>query len=63
MFKFLRISPFVIVSGSPPLLLIITAQPAEEASKLVLPKGTNYCDTCFFVNFNNFIMGNKAIIF
>ena len=44
MFKFLRISPFVIVSGSPPLLLIITAQPAEEASKLVLPKGSSHLE-------------------
>ena len=32
--------PSVIVSGRPPLLLIITAQPLLAASKLDLPKGS-----------------------
>ena len=31
---------FVTVSGKPPLLLIITAHPLLEASRLVLPKGS-----------------------
>ena len=39
-----KISPFVIVSGKPPLSLIITAQPADEASKLVLPKGSSHLE-------------------
>ena len=33
-----------IVSGKPPLLLIITAQPFDEASKLVLPKGSSHLE-------------------
>ena len=32
----------VTVSGNPPLLVIITAQPLAEASKLVLPKGSSH---------------------
>ena len=32
--------PLVIVSGRPPLFVIITAQPQLEASKLVLPNGS-----------------------
>ena len=38
-FKFSRILASVTVSGNPPLLVIITAQPFADASKLVLPKG------------------------
>ena len=38
--SFFKIIPFVIVSGSPPLLLIITAHPLLAASKLDLPKGS-----------------------
>ncbi len=40
--NFFKIIPFVIVSGKPPLLLIITAQPFAEASKLDLPKGSSH---------------------
>jgi hypothetical protein len=36
--------PLVIVSGKPPLLLIITAQPFEDASKLVLPNGSSHLE-------------------
>ena len=32
------------VSGSPPLLLIITAEPLLEASRLVLPNGSSQDD-------------------
>ena len=32
------------VSGKPPLLVIITAQPFAEASKLVLPKGSSHLE-------------------
>ena len=32
--------PFVIVSGSPPLLEIITPHPRLDASRLVLPNGS-----------------------
>ena len=39
-----NIMPLVIVSGKPPLLLIITAQPFEEASKLVLPSGSSHLE-------------------
>ena len=39
-----KIFPFVIVSGNPPLLLIITAHPFDEASKLVLPKGSSHLE-------------------
>ena len=42
MFRSFNITPFVIVSGKPPLLLIITAQPADDASKLVLPNGSSH---------------------
>ena len=38
----LRIIPLVIVSGKPPLLLMITAQPFAAASKLDLPKGSSH---------------------
>tara|TARA_B100001741_G_scaffold295605_1_gene278818 strand:- start:434 stop:595 length:162 start_codon:yes stop_codon:yes gene_type:complete len=36
--------PFVIVSGKPPLPLIITAQPLDAASKLVRPKGSSHLE-------------------
>ena len=42
--RFFSIIPFVIVSGRPPLLLIITAQPLDAASKLVLPKGSSHLE-------------------
>ena len=42
--SFFKIIPFVIVSGNPPLLLIITAQPLDAASKLVLPKGSSHLE-------------------
>jgi len=42
--KFFNIFAFVIVSGNPPLLVIITAQPLAEASKLVLPKGSSHLE-------------------
>ena len=38
--KLSNIIPLVIVSGKPPLLVIITAQPQLDASKDVLPKGS-----------------------
>ena len=40
--KFLTITPFVIVSGKPPLFETTTAQPRLDASKLVLPKGSSH---------------------
>ena len=42
--SFFRIIPSVIVSGKPPLLLIITAQPLLLASKLDLPKGSSHLE-------------------
>ena len=39
--NFDRIIAFVTVSGSPPLLVITTAQPLAAASKLVLPNGSS----------------------
>ena len=42
--RFLNIIPLVIVSGSPPLLEIITAQPRLDASRLVLPKGSSHLE-------------------
>ena len=42
--SFFSIRPFVIVSGKPPLLLIITAHPFAAASKLVLPKGSSHLE-------------------
>ena len=44
MLRFFNIRPLVIVSGKPPLLLIITAHPAEAASRLVLPKGSSHLE-------------------
>ena len=38
------ITPSVIVSGNPPLLLIITAHPFAAASKLDLPKGSSHLE-------------------
>ena len=40
----LRIIADLEVSGKPPLLLIITADPLLAASKLVLPKGSSHLD-------------------
>ena len=37
-----RIFALVTVSGNPPLLVIITAQPQAEASRLVLPNGSSH---------------------
>ena len=34
----------VTVSGKPPLLVIITAHPLADASKLVLPKGSSHLE-------------------
>ena len=47
----------VIVSGNPPLFVIITAQPLAEASKLVLPKGSSHLEqaTVILVFLNIFI--------
>ena len=42
--SFLKIIALEIVSGKPPLLLIITAHPLLEASKLVLPKGSSHLE-------------------
>ena len=42
--RFFKITPLVSVSGNPPLLLIITAQPLAEASRLVLPKGSYHLE-------------------
>ena len=46
-----NIIPSVIVSGNPPLLLIITAHPLLLASKLDLPKGSSHREqaTAIFV--------------
>ena len=38
--SFFKIIAALVVSGRPPLLLIITADPLLAASKLVLPKGS-----------------------
>ena len=43
-FNCFKITPFVIVSGNPPLLLIMTAHPFDEASRLVLPKGSSHLE-------------------
>ena len=42
--RLLSIIPLVIVSGNPPLLVIITAHPFAAASKLVLPKGSSHLE-------------------
>ena len=47
--KFLTFNSFsifalVTVSGNPPLLVIITAQPLADASKLVLPNGSSHLE-------------------
>ena len=34
----------LVVSGKPPLLLMITAEPRLDASKLVLPKGSSHLE-------------------
>ena len=39
-----NLTALVTVSFSPPLLLTITAQPLEDASKLVLPKGSSHLE-------------------
>ena len=39
-----RIRALVTVSGKPPLLVIITAHPLAEASKLVLPNGSSHLE-------------------
>ena len=44
LFNFLNITAFVTVSGNPPLLLIITAHPLLDASKLVLPNGSSHLE-------------------
>ena len=56
-FNLFKITPLVIVSGSPPLLVIITAHPFPEASKLVLPKGSSHLEqaTAMLVFLNIFI--------
>ena len=51
----------VTVSGKPPLLVIITAQPFAEASRLVLPNGSSHLEQTtvilVFANiFNGFIV-------
>ena len=43
-FNFLKIIPFVIVSGRPPLFDIITAHPRLAASKLVRPNGSSHLE-------------------
>ena len=43
-FNFFKIFASVTVSGNPPLLVIITAHPLAEASKLVLPKGSSHLE-------------------
>jgi len=42
--SFFKIIPSVIVSGNPPLLLIITAQPLLLAYKLDLPNGSSHLE-------------------
>jgi hypothetical protein len=39
--SFFKIIPEFVVSGNPPLLLIIVAHPLLAASKLVLPNGSS----------------------
>tara|TARA_B100001059_G_scaffold232011_1_gene269033 strand:- start:803 stop:988 length:186 start_codon:yes stop_codon:yes gene_type:complete len=41
-FKLFNIFALVTVSGNPPLLVIITAHPLAEASRLVLPNGSSH---------------------
>jgi len=43
-FNSFSIFALVTVSGSPPLFVIITAQPLAEASKLVLPNGSSHLE-------------------
>ena len=42
--SFLKITPFVIVSGKPPLFEITTAHPLLAASKLVRPNGSSHLE-------------------
>jgi len=42
--RLLIIRESFVVSGRPPLLLIITAHPLLAASKLVLPKGSSHLE-------------------
>ena len=65
-----NIIPFVIVSGKPPLLLIITEHPLLEASRLVLPKGSSHLEQTtemltFFKksNINSLFLNPKLMIF
>ena len=57
----------MIVSGNPPLLLIITAHPFAEASRLVLPNGSSHLEQTtailVLVNmFNTLSCGRKPSI-
>ena len=71
LYKFSEVSLFRItqwsdVSGNPPLLLIITAQPLLAASKLVLPKGSSHLEQTteiltFFKIFNTLYESNQSI--
>ena len=42
--SFFKIFASVTVSGNPPLLVIITAQPLADASRLVLPNGSSHLE-------------------
>ena len=42
--RFLSIIAWSVVSIKPPLLEMIVAQPLDEASKAVLPKGSSHLD-------------------
>ena len=42
--SFFKIKAELVVSGKPPLLLMITADPRLAASKLVLPNGSSHLE-------------------
>ena len=65
---FFRIIADLEVSGNPPLLLIITADPLLAASKLVRPNGSSHLDgtidiLTFLRKFNIYLLFLKPSIF
>jgi len=61
--KFFNIFAFVIVSGKPPRLVMITAQPLAEASKLVLPNGSSHLEqTTAILDFLKISMTSRCFL-
>ena len=55
--NFFKIIALFEVSGKPPLLLIITAEPLLAASRLVLPNGSSHLDeTTEILTYFNFLI-------